>query len=91
MTKERYFDIPDHVLTRQIDTETVILDMNRSVYCGLDDVGTQFLKLIQNNKPLSEVLTCLHDEYDVSKVELENDLQDFLADLLEKKLIIERG
>lgn len=91
MTRERYFDIPDHVLTRQIDAETIILDMNRNVYCGLDDVGTQFLKLIQDNKPLSEVLTCMHDEYDVPKVELENDIQDFLEDLLEKKLIIERG
>lgn len=91
MTKERHFDIPDHVLTRQIDAETIILDMNRSVYCGLDDVGTRFLKLIQENKPLSEVLTCLYDEYDVPKLELENDIKDFVADLLEKNLIIERG
>lgn len=90
MTKDIYYDIPEHVLTRKIDAETVILDMNRSIYCSLDDVGTRFLELIGENKPLSQVLTCLHEEYDVSKTELEDDFKEFLDDLLEKELIIER-
>ena len=70
MSLDRAFKVSDHILTRQIDNETVIMDMERSVYCGLNEVGTRIFELIKDEKTLAEITDVIMTEYDLSLIHI---------------------
>lgn len=67
--------------------EAVILDLKSGVYYGLDSVGAQIWKLLQESKTVSEIRDLLLAEYDVVTDRCETDLLLFLSDLRAKGLI----
>ena len=87
LTDKTYFDIPDHVHSREVDGETIILDMERGVYCGLDGVGAHFFNLIKKKQSIHDAIDILFSEYDVKRPVLEEDIRQLIDELLSKSLI----
>ncbi len=79
--------IPDGILFRELQGEGVILNLNTGVYFGLDPVGTRIWQLLQDARPLQQVLDALLQEYDVPEARCREDLLTLLAQMRDKGLI----
>lgn len=79
--------IPDHVLTRLVDGELIILDLNRGVYCGLDEIGAILWSELSLGKTMDECIDHLIETYEVSRETLKKDLGDLLEYLKSKDLV----
>jgi len=77
---------PD-VLSRNLDGETVLLDLETGTYFGLDAVGTRIWELIAQNQPPPAILKVILDEYDVDEQRARTDLLEPLGALVAKGLI----
>ncbi|HEO97908.1 MAG: PqqD family protein [Campylobacterales bacterium] len=77
----------DTVFAQEVDGEMVLLDMNSENYFGLDGVGTDIWKAIEEKKVLKEVLETLLEQYDVEEEVLKNDLFTFVKKLQENGLV----
>jgi hypothetical protein len=71
--------------------EAVILNFDSGVYYGLNQVGAYVWELIQQPRPVSEILFMVLDEYDVGADRCENDLIVLLKDLKGAGLIHVEG
>ena len=78
----------DGKIFREIDGETVILDMESGVYVGLDDIGTFVWSLMEEGISLQNLLNEILLEYDVESQQCLDDLQEFLSELVDGGFII---
>ena len=83
---DRVLIAPD-VLIRSIGGESVILDLKSQRYLGLDEVGTRMWQALLEADSVQAAYDALLDEYEVEPKKLEQDIREFLADLLANKLI----
>ncbi len=67
--------------------EAAILNIKKGVYYGLDPVGAQIWRLIQQPRSVNEVREAIVSEYDVEPERCESDLLALLARLLAEGLI----
>ena len=79
--------ISSEVLSQEVDGETVILDLESESYFGLDEVGTRIWQLLNEGSNLQTVFDILLGEYDVDEKQLEKDIKDHVARLVEAGLI----
>jgi len=91
MTLENLYEIPDQVVAREVGGETVILDLNRGMYCGLNDVGARYWKLLATGVAVESAIQTMYDEYDVELSILEADILDLTDELVSKGLVIKRS
>ena len=84
---QQKFTISSEVLSQEVDGETVILDLESESYFGLDEVGTRIWQLLNEGSNLQTVFDILLGEYDVDEKQLEKDIQDHVALLVEAGLI----
>jgi hypothetical protein len=77
---------PD-VLFQEVRGETVLLNLDNESYFGLDETGTFFWKLLQENSDFQKVLEIMLDEYEVDARQLKADLDNLVKELLEAGLI----
>ncbi len=77
------------VVSELLDSETVMLDLNRGVYYGLDPVGTKTWELMREQPclPLHKILDSLLDEYDVHENQCTHDLLNLVSVMREKGLV----
>ena len=77
------------LLSQSLDSETVMLDLDRGVYYGLDPVGTRTWELIREQPwlPLQKILDSLLDEYDVREDRCAQDLLNFVSVMQEQGLV----
>lgn len=80
--------VPQEVLARQVGGETVMLDLAKGAYFGLDPVGARMWQLLAEGKTLVEVCDAIVEEYDVSRDALEQDLLGLVADLMAQGLLV---
>jgi len=76
-----------NAVARQVGEETVILHLGSGTYFGLDAVGARIWQLIAEGKSLDEICDVILDEYEVSRPDLERDLEILIEDLLKQDLI----
>jgi len=62
-----------HVHAKRFDDEVVILDLERGVYFGLDDVGATMWEAFVAGKSPAEVAETLAGTYETSREQLELD------------------
>lgn len=79
--------ISPEVLSQEVDGETVLLDLQSESYFGLDEVGTRIWQLLNDSADLQTVFAILLDEFDVDEKQLDKDLQEHIAQLVEAGLI----
>lgn len=84
-------------LTYKLNNKYEILDYESNKYIfnnetgfvfEINDVGYKIIELIKLGKNVNEIIMFISIEYDKEKNELENDIKSFIAQLLDKKIII---
>lgn len=75
------------VITKMVGDEMVLLDYERGIYYGLNDVGARMLSLLAEGRSLPEVRERLLEEFEVSGPTLQSDLQTLIAELQAKGLV----
>ncbi len=79
--------IPEHVLMQELDGESVLLDLKREAYFGLDDVGTRIWTAVARAGTISDACRDLLREYAVQPEPLMNDVTTLVQQLVEQGLI----
>ncbi len=88
MNAGKAFDVPGHVVSRQIGGETVILNLESGTYFGLDVVGARIWQLIAEGKSVAETRAVMLVEFDVAEDVLDRDLEKLLRDLRDHHLLV---
>ncbi len=80
--------IPDTVLSTELDNEGVLLNLETGEYFGLDSVGLDFWKALNAHGEVAAARATLLDQYDVAEDVLARDLDDLVATLAQRKLVV---
>ncbi len=91
LTLETVLRVPDSVATRELEGESIVLDLESGMYFGLDVVGTRIWQLVVEHGRLASVRQHMLDEYDVEPPELEADLLRLAVELVERRLLVISG
>ena len=79
--------VPAHVLIRQLDGESVLLNLSSERYFGLDATGTRMWELATTQPNVALAFDKLLEEYDVEPEALRTHLTDLLSELVENGLL----
>lgn len=80
--------IPDEVVFRELDGESVVLNIESGIYFGLDDTGTRIWQWLAGLPTLQAVRAAMHEEFDAPPQQLDADLLAFVEQLHSKGLIV---
>ena len=83
--------VPSDVLFRELEGESVILNLKTENYFGLDEVGTRMWALLSGSGSVKAALDALLDEYDVDAATLRKDLEALVEKLSEQGLLEVKG
>jgi hypothetical protein len=75
------------VVSRELEGEAVILNLESGVYFGLNEVGARIWALIQQYGSLRKVLETIQEEYEVAPQVLESDLLQLVGQLHARGLV----
>ncbi len=79
--------VPAHVMVREVQGESVLLNLNSERYFGLDEVGTRMWAALAASASVQAAYEALLGEYDVEAELLRNNLQELIAKLVENGLL----
>jgi hypothetical protein len=79
-----------HVVSTMHGTRTVLLDSRSGHYYGLDEVGTRIWGLAQAGFPAATITEKLASEYDAPPERLAHDVDAFLLELKNSRLLEEQ-
>ncbi|MFZ4812310.1 MAG: PqqD family protein [Ilumatobacteraceae bacterium] len=79
----RRYVVPDHVLSRHVGDEAVLLSMESERYFALEGAGPRIWALLceKERASASDLVAVLSDEYEVDSAVLESDVLAMLASL----------
>lgn len=78
--------IPECILVRELDGESVLLNLDTERYFGLDETGTRMWAALTTSESIEEAFEKLVDEYDVDSELLRRDLNELIEKLLDQGL-----
>jgi Coenzyme PQQ synthesis protein D (PqqD) len=82
------FVCPFHVTTNQIEDELVALNLQTSLYYGVDGIGTQIWRLLIDEKmTVTEACQNLVEEYDVDAGTCQREVLAFVEQLVNANLL----
>ncbi len=88
---ETKVNVPKDVLFREVKDQTgggtVLLNLASGKYFILDDVGTRIWQLLNEHKELKPAAQAMLAEYAVEQAQLEQDLLDLTAKLVDHGLL----
>jgi Coenzyme PQQ synthesis protein D (PqqD) len=84
---ERLTVAPD-VLFRLVGDEGVLLNLNTTLYLGLNPVGTRMWHTLTSASSIQAAYDALLGEYEVEPSQLRADLEEFIQRLLGQKLLV---
>lgn len=87
MTVDPMRPAPD-VVSRKVGDELVLLDLQRGVYFGLDEVGARIWALMLDNGDASTIVARLADEYEAPRRQLEEGVNQLLLELQSQGLLV---
>ena len=79
--------MPQHVLVRQLEGESVLLNLESERYFGLDATGTRMWELVTTEPNVGAAFEKLLAEFDVEPEPLRNHLNELLSGLVENGLL----
>jgi hypothetical protein len=79
--------VPQHVLFRQLDGESVLLNLESERYFGLDATGTRMWQLVTSEPNIAAAFNKLLAEFDVEPEPLRSHLNELLSGLVENGLL----
>jgi hypothetical protein len=78
---------PEDVLVRKLDGESVLLNLDREAYYGLDAIGTRMWSALTTAPSIEDAFESLLAEYEVEPETLRTDLTRLVSSLAEAGLI----
>ena len=87
---DEFVAAPD-VVFRDLEGESVLLNLATGIYFGLNATGTRMWQLIAEHQTLGQVLAALAREFEAPQRQLEQDLLALVADLESKGLLTRAG
>jgi hypothetical protein len=84
---ESRVEISGDVVSRELEGEAVILNLESGTYFGLDPVGTRIWSLLQEHRSLRRVFEVVLHEYEVAPERLEGDMLRLVKELRTKGLV----
>jgi hypothetical protein len=80
--------VPDHVVLREFETETVVLDLDTGKYHSVNATGGRFLETLRASATFGDALGRLQQEFgDQSRATLAHDLRAFCLELRARGLL----
>lgn len=79
--------VAPHQISSDLSGANVILNLDSSIYYGLDGVGARIWNLVQQPRTVSEIRDVLVNEYEVDAERAERDLHVLLQRLSDAGLI----
>jgi hypothetical protein len=77
-----------HIIVREVGDEFVMLDLERGVYYGLQDVAARIWRSLASGQSIAETVDAVLDEYEVDRTQLEQDLTRLVEELREAGLVV---
>lgn len=71
----------------EVGGEAVVLQLDQGVYYGLNPVGARVWQLLQEPRVLSDVVSQLVSEFDVTQEQCLRDVRELVADLRRHQLV----
>lgn len=79
--------VSDDTLFQELSGETVLLELSRGVYYGLDEIGTRIWNLLAEGRSLEGTVDVLVEEYDVDRARGAADVLRLVGELEERRLL----
>jgi len=79
--------VPETVLFRELDGESVLLNLGTESYLGLNEVGTRMWSALTTSSTIQAAYDELQTEYDVAPEVLRQDMETLLGQMLEHGLV----
>jgi len=79
--------IPEDVVFRDLDGESVLLNLDNENYYGLDEMGTRMWHVLTNSKSIQEGYEILLSEYDTAPDKLHKDIIRLIEELATQGLL----
>ncbi|HWZ98164.1 MAG TPA: PqqD family protein [Candidatus Dormibacteraeota bacterium] len=79
--------VPQHVLVRFMDRESVLLNLETERYFGLDETGTRMWQVVTAAPNVEAAVAQLQEEYDATPEILQSNLTELLGRLVENGLL----
>ena len=79
--------IPQHVMSRLVGEETVLLDLSSGIYFGLDGVGKRVWESVADGCNVGEITAVIVAEFEVDEAQAQADVIAFTSDLLDRGLL----
>lgn len=83
--------VPEHVMIRILQGESVVLNLDSEWYVGLDEVGTRMWEVLVECQNVEVATQRLLGEYEVEEAQLRADVETFIGELLQRDLIELKG
>ena len=87
MSEGRRIRISPSTLSREVQGETVLLQLDSGEYFGLDELGTRIWQLLTADGDLDAARIALLNEYDVDAAVLDTDFARIVDELIARRLI----
>ena len=84
---KRSVRVSPSALHREVQGETVLLQLDSGEYFGLDEIATRIWQLIVEKGDLDDLETAMLAEFDVERDVLSRDIQRVVNELAAKRLI----
>lgn len=82
----RRMRVKDSIVCAALDNESVLLNIETGIYFGLNTMGTQIWRLLEEGNSEDQLYLKLLEDYDIEPAQLQADLRVFFDLLLEKGL-----
>lgn len=89
MNPEQRFDVPAHVVARELEGELVVLNLETGLYFGLDEVGVVIWERLTDGDTLEGATAAVVERYDVDRERAETDIVALVEKLREASLVEE--
>lgn len=86
LTLDSIVAVSDDAVFRELDGESVVLNLETGLYYGLDEVGTRIWRAVDPKASLRIVLESVVAEFNTDRPAAEADLLELAAALLDKGL-----
>ena len=83
------YKIAEDVLSKTVNDEEVIVNLNTGTYFGLNPTGTVIWNHLKLGSDTSVILNDLLEQFEASEDELQQDLEQFVAHLQSQNMLSE--
>ena len=85
---DRHIEVPEHVVSRAFEQQTVLLNLQSGNYHGINEVGMRMLEASTHAATPREAVADLAAEYEQPESVIEHDLSELLRGLADRGLVV---